>query len=332
MAIHRSFATGWLTIALAALLVAGFSLAPVPSEAARPGEGQSLSLAYGFWSADWLPTSVVQVLTEDYLGYDVEIVDLAIPAAYAMVAAGQVDAYANAWFPNQDYLLAQYGNQLEVVGWHYFDAIQGWAVPTWFAEEYDVWSVEDLDDPDIARLLDRNGDGRGDFMGCEIGWTCNDQHTHKLQAYGLDRLYTQIDASEQMINFEVQSALENREPVLFYLWTPDWLSAVYPTPDEVTLLLDPVGAWVDEGVEVDQHGWPAGYAGTLVNQDFKNRHPEAHALWSQISVPLDAVNESVYRQVVSGETSEADLEQHAREWIEANASVVDEWLEAAGIQ
>src|SRR5690606_10685390 len=106
--------------------------------------------------------------------------------------------------------------ELEVISWHYDDTVRGWAVPTWFAEKYGVKTVQDLNNPQIARLLDRDGDGYGDLLGCEVGWTCHDQINYKLEAYGLTRLYRQIDASEQMINYAIRSALDNGEPVLFF--------------------------------------------------------------------------------------------------------------------
>src|SRR5690606_37342987 len=99
----------------------------------------------------------------------------------------------------------------------------------------------------------------------------------------------------------------------------------------VTILLDPVGAWPDDEPP-NEFGYPPGRAGILVHRDFRRRHPEAYRLLSQVSVPLDAVNESIYRQVVLGETSDADLGRHAREWIEANRETVDRWLAAAGLR
>ncbi|HLT57658.1 MAG TPA: glycine betaine ABC transporter substrate-binding protein [Limnochordales bacterium] len=323
-----------LPLMLALMLAAGLGLAGDPAAAQRlPGTGQTLTFAFTNWTGDWLPTMVTKVLVEDYLGYRVDIADLTVPVTYAMIAAGEVDVFANAFFPNQESLLAGYRGQLEVIGWHYDGTLRGWAVPTWFAEEYGVRTVQDLNNPEIARLLDLDGDGYGDLMGCEVGWTCHDQIEYKLQAYGLDRLYRQIDASEQMINIAVQSALDNREPVLFMAWTPDWLLAAYPYPEVVTFLRDPVGAWPGaEDEPRNEFGYPPGRAGILVHRDFQRRHPEAYRLMSQISVPLEAVNESVYRQVVLGETSAADLARHAREWIDANRETVDGWLAAAGLR
>lgn len=317
---------------VAALLSGGWLMSADPAAAQRlPGTGKTLTFAFANWTGDWLPLMVSKVLVEDHLGYEVEIADLTVPLTYAMVAAGEVDVFPNAYYPNQNALLQGYQRDLEVISWHYLDSVHGIALPTWFVEEYGLETVQDLNDPEIARLLDRDGDGYGDLMGCEVGWACNDQLEFKLEEYGLNRLYRQVDASEQMINYAVQGALEAGEPVLFYRWTPDWLFAVYPYPETVTILRDPVGAWVDDE-DPGEYGFPPGRAGILVHRDMQRRHPEAYALLSQVSVPLNAVNDSVYKQVVLGETSDAELERHAREWIEANRETVEEWLTAAGLR
>jgi len=328
----KQWTTRVVPLVLAVALAAGLGMAADPAAAQRlPGTGKTLTFSFTNWTGDWLPTMVSKVLVEDYLGYRVEIVDLTVPVTYAMIAAGEVDVFADAFFPNQNALLRGYQRDLEVISWHYTDTVRGWVVPTWFAQEYGIETIQDLNDPQIAKLLDRDGDGYGDLYGCEVGWTCYDQLEFKLQEYGLNRLYRQIDASEQMVNFAVQGALQSGQPVLFYGWTPDWLFAVYPYPDVVTILKDAVGAWPDDEVP-NQYGFPPGRAGILVHRDFQRRHPEAYRLLSQVSVPLEAVNESVYRQVVLGETSDRDLERHAREWIEANRQTVDGWLKAAGLR
>ena len=321
-----------LPLLLVLALAGGVWMSPEPAAAQRlPGTGKTLTFAFTNWTGDWLPTMVTKVLVEDHLGYRVDIVDLAVPVAYAMLAAGEVDVFANAFFPNQNSLLQGYRRDVEVISWHYDGTVRGWVVPTWFSEQYGVRTVQDLNNPEIARLLDADGDGYGDLLGCEVGWTCHDQVAYKMEAYGLDRLYRQIDASEQMINFAIRNALDTGQPVLFYGWTPDWLYAIYPYPEVVTFLLDPVGAWPDDEPP-NEYGYPPGRTGILVHRDMQRRHPEAYALMSQISVPLNAVNESVYRQIVLGETSEADLERHAREWIEANRETVEGWLAAAGLR
>src|SRR5690606_38244998 len=154
-------------VLLAAVLVASMGLAGDPAAAQRlPGTGKTLTFAFTNWTGDWLPTLVSKVLLEDYLGYRVEIVDLTVPVTYAMIAAGEVDVFADAFFPNQNSLLAGYRGELEVISWHYDDTVRGWAVPTWFAEKYGVKTVQDLNNPQIARLLDRDGDGYGDLLGC----------------------------------------------------------------------------------------------------------------------------------------------------------------------
>ncbi len=319
-----------LVLALGLVLMAGV-WATGGAQSALPGEGKTFVLGYGMWSADNPSLHVTKVLLEDELGYDVEIAELSTQALYPSIASGQVHAFTHAWFPNQQYLVDRYKNDLEIVGLHYDDSFTATIIPTWVAEEYDIKDMDDLFRPEIVKLFDRDGDGKGDILGCDIAWTCNQIFEDKLEYSGLDEYYVQLPIAEQMSNFEIRRAMQTRQPIIFLNWTPGWIFSQFPVPEKLTLLEDPSGYHPDGG-DIDQYGWPPGIAKTAVGLDVKKDHPEAYALLKEISVPLQAVNDSVYLQVVEGEGSREDLDRHAREWIEANRETVDGWLEAAGLK
>lgn len=317
-------------LALGLILVAG-SLVTGGAQSKLPGEGRTFVLGYAMWSADNPSTHLAKVLLEDELGYDVEIAELSVQPLYAALANGQVHAFTNAWFPNQEDLVEKYKNDIELVNLHFDNSFTATIIPTWVAEKYDIKDMDDLFRPEIVKLFDRDGDGKGDILGCDIAWTCNQLFEQKMEYTGLNEHYTQLAIAEQMVNFEIRRAMQTKQPIIFLNWTPSWIFSAYPVPEELTLLDDPSG-YHPQGGDIDRYGWPPGISKTAVNLDVKEEHPEAYALLSEITVPLDAVNDSVYLQVIEGEGSRRDLDRHAREWIEANRETVDGWLEAAGLK
>lgn len=319
-----------LALVVAVGLVFAAASGGVAQSSRLPGKGKTFVLGYGMWTADNTGIYITKALLEDHLGYRVEVAELAIPALWAALADGQVHAFTNGWFPNHDYLLEAYRDRVDIVSTNFDDSTTGLIVPTWVAEEYGVRSWEDLFRPEIVRLFDQDRDGKGDLLGCDVAWTCYEHVEAKLKKYGLDKLYVQHPISEQMVNFQVQQAMRNREPLLWVGWTPGWLFAVYK--DELTFLVDPWGYHpaAKEGT-VKAYGWAGGTSVIVVNSRVRDEHPEAYRLLSQISIPLDDHNEWIHAQVQGGVTSRRALERYARQWIESNRELVDRWLEAAGL-
>lgn len=292
------------------------------------GPAGTIKLAHQNWTGDWLSVPVNQLLLEE-LGYQVEVHHLSIPAIYASLDRGDLDAFPTAWPSNQQALLDEHDN-VEIIGWDWTDGVQGWGVPTWFAEEYNIYYVSDLADPEIAKLLDRDGDGTGDLLGCESGWVCETTNDAILKDMGLDKLYTQVKATEAVINQAIDDAMKNNEPVLFFKFTPDWIFSLYPYPEKITWLKNPGYEYpLDPNTETNELGWPTATQATLIHKDLKDRHPAAASLLSQVEIPLDDYNDSIYMQVVEGKTSEEEIYEAARQWIEANRDKVDQWLATA---
>lgn len=323
-----------LLVLILALVVAVGAGSLDSASAQLPGKGKTFVLGYGMWTADNLSTHVTKALLEKELGYRVEIAELSVPALYAAMANNQVHAFTNAWFPNQQYLIERYGDRIEIVNTNFDDSYTGLFVPTWLAEEYNVYKWEDLFRPEVIKLFDHDGDGKGDIHGCDIAWTCNHILDDKLAHVGLDKHYVQMAISEQMVNFELRNAMRLRKPILFIAWTPGWIFSAYPVPDVLTVLEDTSRWHPDdpEGINIRSTGWPPGKSLIAVSPRVKDEHPEAYRLLSEITIPLEAVNHSIDLQVVKGEGSRRHLDRHAAQWIEENRETVDGWLRAAGIK
>ena len=155
---------GFLAVALMVPLGAG--AASLSDEAPR------VRLARATWDTGWFQAEVYGLLLER-LGYRVEgPVTMGNAEFYAAVAAGEVDLWANGWFPLHDSFIEE-SAPVEVVGTAVDDgALQGYFVDAATAEAHSITSLGDLADPAVAALFDHDGDGRADLVGCEVGWSC----------------------------------------------------------------------------------------------------------------------------------------------------------------
>jgi glycine betaine/proline transport system substrate-binding protein len=64
------------------------------------------------------------------------------------------------------------------------------------------------------------------------------------------------------------------------------------------------------------------------NTSFFDANPAVERLVSVVGIPLSDIAVQNFKMLL-GEDSEADVRQHAAEWIADNRTVVDSWLDAA---
>ncbi len=270
----------------------------------------------GAWSGDWLPVYPVKILLEEEFGYTAEIADLAVAATWAAMAAGEVDLWMASWQPNQEDLKAKYAATTEELGLIYGDCLQGLLVPKSVSEQYGITSVDDLKDPEIAKLFDDDGDDIGDIMGCDAAWKCAKIVDEQIAGYELGNLYEQKYGAEAMMTAAIEGKLKKNEPVLFYFYTPHPFFVRYPVGESVVWLDDP------------KDFWPVANVYTFGNKDWIKENPKAAKLCGLIEMTEDDVGWSMAEIEARGDDS-ATLEAIAREWIAAHQSEVDAWVEAA---
>ena len=155
---------------------------PQQAAAGKP----AVRMARATWDTGWFQAEVYRLLIE-LLGYPVEgPVTMENAEFYAAAAAGEVDLWANGWFPLHDSLLEEFGGEegsLERVGTQVDDgALQGYFIDAATAEAHGIANLGDLADPAVAALFDRDGDGRADLVGCNAGWSCAATIDHHLVA------------------------------------------------------------------------------------------------------------------------------------------------------
>jgi glycine betaine/proline transport system substrate-binding protein len=301
--------------------------------------GGSITMARAPWDTEYIIAEIYySLLTE--LGYDVDHPqnqELGAELFYAALDQGDVDLWANSWFPLHDTFFAATTNVVKVGNMIPAGGFQGYLIDKATADEYRITSFDQIaTDPELRTLFDIDGDGRADLIGCDAGWGCFEAIEAHLAATGFDEGVEHVSASYSVLMSDVIARYERGEPVLFYTWTPNWtIGALVPGEDVVWIEApswpvdtDPVPGVVGCVNDPCDIGWAADDILVSANADFLAANPAAATLLEQIVLPL---NDIAAQNLLlnEGESSDADIARHAAEWIEANRDLVDAWLDAA---
>ncbi len=332
-------------IAVLGILAAVLVLPPVAGVSAQtPDEKPTVRLARPTWDTGWFQAEVYRLLLQ-MLGYPVEgPVTMEVAEFYRAAAAGGVDLWANGWFPLHDSYVEE-GGPVERVGTQVDDgALQGYFVDAATAEAHGLTNLGDLADPTIAALFDRDGDGRADLIGCNIGWSCTATIDHHLEAYGLSGAVEHVQGDYSPLITETIDRYNSGQPVLFYTWTPNWtvgelvpgrdvvwLETPFPSlPPDQAAALDRTSIPGIPGCANDpcQTGWPPNDILVVANSGFLADNPSIRRLLEQVVIPLDDISAQNAR-MVADEGDPADIRRHAEEWIADNRAMVDRWIETA---
>ena len=331
-------------IVVLAALAAVLALPLAAATASAADDGPVVRLARPTWDTGWFQAEVYRLLLER-LGYPVEgPVTMGNAEFYAAVAAGEVDLWANGWFPLHGSSVAA-SESVEVVGTQVDDgALQGYFIDAATAEAHSITNLGDLADPGVAALFDHDGDGRADLVGCEVGWSCALTIDHHLRAYGLSDTVEQVQGDYSPLISETIARYRAGRPVLYYTWTPNWtIGEMVPGRDAVWLEVpfpslpadqaSALGRTAISGIAGCTHdpcqtGWPPNDIRVVANSDFLDANPAVRRLLEQVVIPLEDISAQNVRMVQRGGDPQ-DIRRHAEEWIEANLAAVTRWIETA---
>jgi glycine betaine/proline transport system substrate-binding protein len=337
--ISRLFA---IALSAGTMLAAPIATAQAQDE---PGAGTTVRMAQATWDTGWFEAAVYKQLLEQ-LGYTVEgPTTLDNPPFYQAVSQGDLDLWVNGWFPLHNSYEDTYSQGAELVG-HVAEggALEGYLVDRASAEEFDITSLEDFKRDEVKAAFDRDGDGRADLVACPPGWGCEINIEHHLDAYDLRDHVNPIKASYAASMADAVAAYQEGTPILFYTWTPNWTVDTLKPGEDVVWIEVPEVDLPEELMELADAATLAGVAGCVndpcrlgfpandirpvVNSAFLADNPAVATLLEAASIPIEDIF-SQNARMNDGEGSQADVDRHAAEWIEANGDLVGGWLDEA---
>lgn len=268
-------------------LVAGSTLFTATPSSANKG---TVNLAYVEWDTEVASTHVIAEVLEE-MGYDVETTPLDNAIMWESVASGEVDGMVSAWLPTtHNAQLEQYGDRMEDLGANLEGAQLGLVVPSYM----DVDSIADLTD-EAGKVITGIEPGAGVVAAAE----------KTVAEYPNLADWTISTSSSGAMTVALGQAINNQEPIIITGWSPHWMFAKY----DLKYLEDPNGSM---GAEESIH--------TMVREGLAEDQPEVYEVldnfqWTQADMEevMLAINEG------------ASPEEAAKDWVENNQDLVEQW-------
>lgn len=335
-----------------ALLIAACALSASPVVASsaganqKPGAGITVKPGRATWNTGYILEAIVREgLVE--LGYTVAPVkELTNPLFYQSVYLGDLDYWANGWFPTHDNQLPRrfyegadkYGRIMEAGG------LQGYLVSKDAVEKYNIKSLDDFKRPEVKKAFDEDGDGKAELVACPGGWGCEKAITHHMKVYELEDHIKPIKASYSASIADALAKQRAGKPVILYTWAPNWVLSKF-IPDENVMWINVPEINPNEAQKGSEDrmvvsglkgavsdpiklGFIASDIHVVANKKFAAANPAAKRFFELFTIALADVSAQNDR-MNDGENSAKDIQRHAQEWVKANQQQWNEWIAAA---
>ncbi|MGJ7543765.1 glycine betaine/L-proline ABC transporter substrate-binding protein ProX [Variovorax sp. LT1R16] len=322
---------------LVALGFVAFALATQMAHAASdlPGKGVTVQPLKSSLAEEAFQTLLVMRGLEQ-LGYTVEpMKDLEPATEHLAIANGDATFMTNHWsLLHADFYKNSGGDaKLWRKGVYADGAVQGYLIDRKTAEQYGITHIDQLKDPAIAMLFDADGDGKADLTGCNPGWGCELAIENHLAAYGLRDTVTHKQGSYAALMADTIARFKQDKPVLYYTWTPYWVSAVLRPGTDVVWLQVPFSSSQEGRVDTQlpngrNYGFQANQEQIVANRAFAEKNPAAAKLFEVMKLPIGDINAQNLR-MSQGASTQQDVERHTDGWIKVHQQLFDGWIAEA---
>ena len=306
-----------------------------------PGKGVNVQSVHSSLLEERFQTEIVNIGLRK-LGYKTSEPKQIEPTTFHLaLGQGDLDYTAAHWETGHQSFFEKAGGEqkLERLGVLTPNLLHGYQIDKKTADKYNITNVEQLKDPEIAKLFDSDGDGKANLTGCNSGWGCQVAIDHHLKAYGLQNTVEQDQGSYSALIANTITRYKQGKPVLYYTWTPYWMSVVLKPGKDVIWLEVPFTSLPKEMGEFTQkdtlfdgknYGFAIDRMRVVANKEFLADNPAAKRFFELAEIPVDDIN-AQNELLREGENKIADIRRHAQEWIKNHQEKFDGWVEEARI-
>ena len=285
------------------------------------------------WTGAQAIAHLLAAVVEMRIGGDAELV----PGNNATIfqamdqGKGDIDVHPDVWLPNQESFTKKYvdGAGTVTLSSNPYEGNQGFCVSKDFGEANNITDIADLGRPDVAALMDSDGNGKGEIWIGAPGWASANVNQVKVRDYGLEPFMEPIRADQSVMTATVGDSIEKGIGYAFYCYSPhaiwfqhDIVRLEEPAFDAAkykALQPDQDPNWFENSKVMTEDALKAvqiAYSKTLAD-----RAPAVAELVKNIKLTGDDVSGFAF-EIEGGK----DAAVVAKEWVAANSDRVDKWL------
>ena len=248
---------------------------------------------------------------------------------YVAAAAGDMDLWVNGWFENHNTYVTEAMGKVKPVGYVVEKGgLQGYLIDKKTADKFNIKSIMDI--KKHAKEFDINSDGKADMVACPPGWGCEKIITKHFEELGLGEFINPLKADYSASMADTISRYKNGKSILFYTWTPNWSVGTLKLGEDVVWIEAPFSDTKEVKVpNATKSKLNMGFAvndiRAAANVDFLKANPKVEKMLKKASIPLADIAQQNLK-MNAGEKSEKAIKKHAEEWIKANQSTFDSWI------
>ena len=291
---------------------------------------------------------VLKAVMEKRLGTKAELKKADIAAMFAAMDKGDgaIDVIPDVWMPNQFTFWNKYIKDAKTVNAN-GSAYKGTAnicVPKYLSEKMNIKSVDDLKRPDVIKAFADAGGGKAGYWPGASGWASTNFWLIKFKSYGLkDWEATIID--DNVFRAKLDADYKKQQPLLFYCWTPEWMTLAYDLVELKEPAFDGFSAenqkehplYKADGCykmyqPKDRQDWleasnitcanPANEVFVAYSASLAKRSPKVAKFLSQVKFDTSDVG----GWIMAIGRDKKDPQDVAEAWVEANKAKVDGWV------
>ena len=295
---------------------------------------ESVKIGVPAWTGAQAIANLIKVVVTDKIGGQAEMV----PGTNATIfqamdqGKGDIDVHPDVWLPNQENFTNEYvvGKGTVVLSSNYYEGKQNFCVTKAFAEANNITSIFDLARPEIAALMDGDGNGKGEIWIGAPGWASANVNEVKVRDYGLMEFMEPIRAEQSVMVATVADSAAKGQGYAFYCYAPHAIWFMHdivaleepPYDPEKYIVVQPKedADWFEKSMVMTEDALKevqVAYSKTL-----EERAPIISSFLANMQLDTETVSNFAYEIVAQGR----DPEEVARDWVGANSERVDSWL------
>jgi glycine betaine/proline transport system substrate-binding protein len=242
--------------------------------------------------------------------------------------AGDIDIVTELWDANspRGWTEALAAGKVRKLGRGFGLAQEGWFVPRYLVEGPSakaplLRSVFDL--AEVAPIFASKENPKvGRFYNCPLGTQCELVNTKKLIAYGISSFVNYLPFDYRSMQNAIETALKNKDPIVFYNWQPNTLS----TEEDLVQLVEPsydAEIWASLQKEADpKHAcaYPSTTVSIAANAEFLSQYHGVAELLQRMDLSgveiLDAISRMKREQITPTAAAMRFLIEHKVVWFQ----------------